>query len=54
MGYKSRKKYISRRDKFQEALRSTRIIFIFITIALVMWVFINRNDYWAWIKTYFY
>jgi len=54
MGYKSRRKYTSRREKFQGTMRNTRVVLIFVTIALIIWFYMNRRDYWAWLETYFY
>lgn len=54
MGYKSRKNYRSRRDKLENSLRNTRIIIIFALIALLIWLFMHRREYWAWLETYFY
>jgi hypothetical protein len=54
MGYKSRRKYTSRREKFQGTMRTTRLVILFIIIATAIWIFKNRYEYWAWLKTYFY
>ncbi len=55
MGYQSRKRnYRTPREKNAVALRNARIILLFIALALVVWGFKNRHEYWAWLKTYFY
>ncbi|MCB0545771.1 MAG: hypothetical protein KDD02_19495 [Phaeodactylibacter sp.] len=55
MGYQSRKRgYKSRRERFDYTVRNTRIIFIFLSLGMAVWVFKNRLDWWAWLKTYFY
>ncbi len=55
MGYQSRKRgYKSRREKFQHTVRNTRIILIFLSIGLLVWMFRNRYEFWGWLQTYFY
>jgi hypothetical protein len=55
MGYQSRKiKYKSRRERYQQTTRNIRLITIFGSIALVVWVVKERYEIWAWLKTYFY
>ena len=55
MAYQSRKRnYVSRRERLAKHGRNIRIITIFIVLALCVWVYKNRYDLWAWIKTYFY
>ncbi|MCB9295425.1 MAG: hypothetical protein H6559_20225 [Lewinellaceae bacterium] len=55
MGYQSRKRnYKSRREKFSETMRSTRVFLIFLTIGMAVWFFRNRYEFWGWLKTYIY
>lgn len=54
MGYKSRKRHKSRREKFQDVLRNTRVIILFMFIALLLYAYMNRREIWAWLKTYWY
>ncbi len=54
MGYKSRKRHKSRREKFQEVLRNTRVFLLFLLIALLLYTFMNRREIWAWLETYWY
>jgi hypothetical protein len=54
MGYKSRKRHKSRRERFQDVLRNTRVVFLFIFLALLLYAFMNRRETWAWLKTYWY
>ncbi|MCB0584463.1 MAG: hypothetical protein KDD06_03940 [Phaeodactylibacter sp.] len=55
MGYQSRKRgYKSRREKFENTLRTTRVFLIFLSIGMVVWFFRNRYEFWGWLKTYIY
>ncbi len=55
MGYQSRKtKYRTPREKNEVTWRNTKLILLFATIAAAVWIFKDRHEYWAWIKTYFY
>ena len=54
MGYKSRKRHKSRREKFRDVLRNTRVIILFVFIALLLYAYMNRQGIWAWLKTYWY
>jgi len=55
MPYQSRmRNYKSRRERLEQSTRNIRIIFIFAAIALIVYVFKERYEIWAWLKTYFY
>ena len=55
MAYQNRqRKYRTPREKNAVTWRNTKLVVLFFTLATVVWVFKNRYDYWAWIKTYFY
>lgn len=55
MGYQSRNtKYRSPREKNEVAFRNAKLIVLFSVLAIIVWIFKNRYEYWAWIKTYFY
>ncbi|TXB61799.1 hypothetical protein [Phaeodactylibacter luteus] len=55
MGYQSRKRNIkSRREKYQETVRNTRLVFLFLGIGLAVYFLMNRHSIWAYLKTYFY
>lgn len=55
MTYQSRKRnYKSRRERLQEQFRAYRLIFLFAAIAAAVWIYKERQDIWAWLKTYFY
>lgn len=55
MGYKSRKRHIqSRREKYKKSTRNIKVFFLFLTIAIAVWVIKNRHEYWGWLKTQFY
>lgn len=55
MGYQSRKtKYRSPREKNAVTWRNTKLISLFLLLGALVWIFKNRYEYWAWIKTYFY
>jgi hypothetical protein len=55
MGYQSRKRnYKSRRERYHRDMRNIKIISIFFTLGLGVWMFMNRVSLWDWFKTYFY
>ena len=54
MGYKSRKRHKSRREKFQEVLRNTRVVFLFLLLGLVLYSIMNWGEIQAILKTYWY
>lgn len=55
MAYQSRKRhYTSRREKFEKTKRNTRIVLIFATIGLFVWLMKERHEIYSWVKTYFY
>ena len=55
MGYQSRKRnYKSRRQRWSDTLRNTRLILIFAAIALVILMFKNRHEFLTWVQTFFY
>lgn len=35
-------------------MRNTRLVFLFLLLAVAVYVFMNRHDFWAYLKTYFY
>ncbi len=55
MGYKSRKRnFRSRREKFEQTMRNTRLVLLFLALGLLLYAFMNRHELWAYWKTYFY
>ncbi len=54
MSYSTRKKYKSRREKFNRIKRNTRLILIFGSIAAVVLLFKNRWYIYDWFRTLFY
>jgi len=55
MAYQSRKRdYKTPREKNAITWRNSKVIFLFIFLALIVWVIKNRYAYWAYIQTYFY
>ena len=55
MGYQSRRRnYRSRRERYEKHKRNFKVILIFSVIALGVWIFKERYEIWAWLKTYFY
>lgn len=53
MGYQSTKnKYLTRREKNQEAYRRFRIIFWFGLLIAFIWFVKDWRDHWAYFKTY--
>lgn len=46
--------YKSRREKFQDVQKNTRLIIIFALIAGAILLFKNRISIWDWIQTFFY
>lgn len=55
MAYQSRKRnYKTRREKLNSNLQTMRTILTFFSIGLVVWLYMNRFELWAWLKTYLY
>ena len=55
MSYQSRKRnYKSRRQRWADTMRNTRLVLIFGAIALVVLMFKNRYEFWNWFQTFFY
>ncbi|MFN7118130.1 MAG: hypothetical protein ACK4TA_15125 [Saprospiraceae bacterium] len=55
MSYQSRfRNYKTRREKNESTRRVTLRILLFLSIMLLLWMFINRVSLWDWVKTYFY
>ncbi len=55
MGYKSHKKSkLSRRERYQKSTRNIKVFFLFLTLAVGVWIIKNRHEYWGIVKTYFY
>ena len=55
MPYQSRNRnYQSPREKNARTWRNFKLILLFSFLAAVVWIFKNRYEYWAWLKTYFY
>jgi len=55
MAYQSRKRdYKTPREKNAIAWRNSKITILFILMALAVWVFKNRYEYWSYLETYFY
>lgn len=47
MGYQSRKtNYKSQRERYKSGVRNIRIISLFFTIALLIFLFMKRHDFW--------
>ncbi len=45
---------MNRREKYRRSTRNIKVFFLFLAIALVVWIFKNRYEYWGILKTYFY
>ncbi|MEQ8702735.1 MAG: hypothetical protein RIC19_02385 [Phaeodactylibacter sp.] len=55
MGYQSRKRnFRSRRERFEDTMRKTRLFFLFLFLAILVYLFMNRYEFWAYLKTYLY
>jgi hypothetical protein len=55
MAYQSRKRnYLSPREKNALVWRNFKLVLLFSLMAAAVWIFKNRHEYWAWLKTYFY
>jgi len=55
MGYQSRKRgYKSRRERMHQHKRVIRMVTIFLFLAILLWLYKEREEWWWWIKTYFY
>lgn len=54
MAYQNRKRnYKSKREKYEKSTRNIRTTIIFILIAIAVWVYKNRYDYWPEMNTWF-
>ncbi len=53
MAYRA-KKYRSRRERNDTAARNMKLIFWFGLLAVAIWLFKHRLEYWAWMKIYFF
>jgi hypothetical protein len=52
MAYQSRKRnYKSKRENYADTTRYIKTTVVFILIALVVWVYKNRYDYWPELNT---
>ena len=55
MGYQSRKRqYLSRRERFQRDMRNIKVVLIFAAIGLAVYGYMNRWEWWGYLKTFFY
>jgi hypothetical protein len=55
MIYQSRKrKYKSRRERYERSVRFIRIVLFFGLVAGVVWVFFRRQIVLDWARTFFY
>jgi len=54
MSYSGRRRYKSRRERYQRTTRNLRIFFIFAAIALVVLLFKNRIYIYDYIRTLLY
>ena len=55
MGYQSRKRnYRTKRQKLEANFRFWRILGIFAAVGLLIWLFMERHDWIAWLKTFTY
>lgn len=55
MIYQSRKRnYKSRHEKLELHKRFYKRMFLIFLVGLAFWIFLNREDYWFYLKTYFY
>ena len=53
MSYASKKRYKSRREKFDRQKRNTRIILLFALIALLVLIYKNRYPIYDYLRVYF-
>ena len=53
MSYTGRKRYRSRRERYERSGRHLRAFFIFAVIAIIVLLYKNRYDIISWLKTYF-
>lgn len=54
MAYQSRKRnYKSKRERYQTHARFIRVTILFIIIALIVWIYKNRYEYWPDMNTWF-
>ena len=55
MGYQSRKrKYLSRRERYERDKRNFKVISLFTAIGLLVWIFMNRQEWLGYLKTFLY
>ena len=54
MAQSRKRNYTSRRERYDKSIRNIRIISIFAFLALLVLIFKNRYDIWAWLSTWFY
>jgi len=50
----SKKRYKSRREKYEKTKRNTKVILIFVAIALFVLIIKNRTQIYDWIRYQFY
>lgn len=53
MTYQSRKKYTSRREKYEKTKRATRLVLIFATLVAIVILIKNRYEIATWFNTFF-
>jgi uncharacterized membrane protein YccC len=55
MGYQSRnRKYLTPREKNARTRWHALRLIIFLLLGGLLWIFKNRQSYWAWLETFFY
>ena len=55
MGYQSRKRhYRSRRERYAHHMRLAGVLLVFAMLALALFLFFRRHEWWPYLKTYFY
>jgi len=51
MSYTGKKRYTSRREKFEKTKRNTKIIMLFLSLATLIILFKNRFLVWGWLMS---
>jgi len=50
----NKNRYKSRRERYERDKRNTKVILLFIILGLIAWLLLNRQEWWGYLKTYFY
>ena len=54
MAYQSSKRnYTSKRERYNKSVRNVKVTFLFIFLALIVWVYKNRYEFWPEMNTWF-